>query len=180
MGQVNVTLNGRTYRLSCGDGEEQRLLKLVAHVRGHVDKLVNEHGQIGDERLLLMASLLITDELIELRAAVGEPETPSEIPVAKNPRQTTAARLPLPRTAGATDLATGIQAASTAPASSIASGAGDVARAAGPTTSASAVASAAPSPVQPASAVAAQPARSLEFLDATALMKGLEKKVSRT
>ena len=70
MGQVSVTLNGRTYRLSCDDGEEQHLLKVVGHVRGHVDRLTSEHGQIGDERLLLMASILVTDELYELREAV--------------------------------------------------------------------------------------------------------------
>lgn len=67
MGQVSVTLNGRTYRLRCEDGEEQRLFALAEHVREKVDRLVNDFGQIGDDRLLLMASLLVTDELFEAR-----------------------------------------------------------------------------------------------------------------
>lgn len=68
MGQVTITLNGRTYRLKCGDGEEGRLLDLSGHVGGHIDRLVAEFGQIGDDRLLLMASLFIADELWDARA----------------------------------------------------------------------------------------------------------------
>jgi cell division protein ZapA len=69
MGQVSVTLNGRTYRLSCGDGEEARLLALSEHLRAHIDKLVAQLGQVGDDRLLVMAALMITDELFEARDA---------------------------------------------------------------------------------------------------------------
>jgi cell division protein ZapA len=68
MGQVTVTLNGRTYRLSCGDGEEQRLLALADHVRGKLNGLIQQFGQAGEDRLLLMAALLIADELWDARA----------------------------------------------------------------------------------------------------------------
>ena len=67
MGQVTVTINGRTYRLSCGEGEESRLLELAEHVRVRVEGLAAEFGQVGDERLIVMASLLIADELLEAR-----------------------------------------------------------------------------------------------------------------
>lgn len=67
MGQVTVTLNGRSYRLRCGDGEEKRLLALSSHVKSKVDGLVAEFGQVGDDRLMLMAALLIADELWEAR-----------------------------------------------------------------------------------------------------------------
>ena len=67
MGQVTVTLNGRSYRLRCGDGEEKRLLALSSHVKAKVDGLVAEFGQVGDDRLMLMAALLIADELWEAR-----------------------------------------------------------------------------------------------------------------
>ena len=65
MGQVAVTLNGHTYRLKCGDGEEQRLQMLVEHVRGKIDDLASDYGQIGNERLLLMTSIMIADELFD-------------------------------------------------------------------------------------------------------------------
>jgi cell division protein ZapA len=67
MGQVAITLNGRSYRLRCGDGEEQRLFALAEHVRAKLDDLTREFGQVGDDRLLLMAALLIADELFDLR-----------------------------------------------------------------------------------------------------------------
>ena len=33
MGQVSVTLNGRTYRLECGEGEETHLIALAEYLR---------------------------------------------------------------------------------------------------------------------------------------------------
>lgn len=77
MGQVTVTLNGRTYRLRCEDGEEQRLLALSEHVKEKVEQLIREFGQIGDDRLLLMASLLLTDELFEANERLAGAETGS-------------------------------------------------------------------------------------------------------
>lgn len=68
MGQVTVTLNGRTYRLRCGDGEERRLAELAEHLGLRIDRLALDFGQPGDERLLLMAALLATDELLDTRA----------------------------------------------------------------------------------------------------------------
>ena len=53
MGQVTVTVNGRTYRLRCGDGEEPRLIELATHVGNRIDGLAAEFGQVGDERLSL-------------------------------------------------------------------------------------------------------------------------------
>ena len=67
MSQVTITLNGRTYKLACDDGEEQHLLKLAAHLSSHVDELRGSFGRVGDDRLLLMAGLMICDELFELR-----------------------------------------------------------------------------------------------------------------
>jgi cell division protein ZapA len=72
VGQIAITLNDRTYRLRCGDGEEQRLLELATHVSARVEGLVAEFGQVGDDRLMLMAALMITDELWEARAEAAE------------------------------------------------------------------------------------------------------------
>jgi cell division protein ZapA len=69
MGQVAINVNGRSYRFNCGDGEESRLQELAAYVRGRIEALAHQHGNAGGERLLLMAALLITDELLDARAA---------------------------------------------------------------------------------------------------------------
>jgi cell division protein ZapA len=67
MGQVTVVLNGRTYRLECGEGEESHLIALAEYLGTYVEDMKRKFGQVGDDRLILMASLLVTDELWELR-----------------------------------------------------------------------------------------------------------------
>lgn len=72
MAQVDVTVNGRSYRIACDDGQEGHLTELAAFVDGKVAELVAALGQVGDARLLVMASLLIADELSETYAALRE------------------------------------------------------------------------------------------------------------
>ena len=72
MGQVAVTLNGRSYRFDCGDGEDARLAELAAFVKGRVEEISRQFGNAGDERILLMAALLIADELWDARVALAE------------------------------------------------------------------------------------------------------------
>lgn len=59
---VNVMVNSRAYTIACDDGEEEHLRDLAAHVDGKVKELLGSVGQVGEQRLLLMAALLIADE----------------------------------------------------------------------------------------------------------------------
>ncbi len=72
MGQVSITLNGRTYRLECDDGEEKHLLKLAETVGEQMESLKGKFGQIGDDRLMLMAGLMVADELAETKRKLEE------------------------------------------------------------------------------------------------------------
>jgi cell division protein ZapA len=72
LGEVSVTLNGRTYRLECGAGEEAHLIALAEYLGSHVDTMKQKFGQVGDDRLILMASLMVTDELWEVRRQMQE------------------------------------------------------------------------------------------------------------
>lgn len=63
MGQVAVTINGRKYQIACDDGQEAHLTRLGTYVDKRISELVASVGQIGDARLLVMASLLVADEL---------------------------------------------------------------------------------------------------------------------
>ena len=65
MAQVDVAINGKSYRIACDDGQEDHLLQLAAFVDQRIQELVASVGQVGDARLLVMASLLISDELSE-------------------------------------------------------------------------------------------------------------------
>ncbi|MGI9477687.1 MAG: cell division protein ZapA [Hyphomicrobiaceae bacterium] len=73
MGQISIKIQNRTYRLSCDDGEEQRLTELAGHVRDKADQLIAEYGRIGDEHLMLMSAILIADELWDERAGEAAP-----------------------------------------------------------------------------------------------------------
>jgi cell division protein ZapA len=75
MAETAISLNGRTYSLSCGEGEDGRLRQLSEIVRGKLDGLVAEYGQVGDDRLLLLSALLIADDMLEARARVEALET---------------------------------------------------------------------------------------------------------
>lgn len=68
MGKVSLSINGRQYDVGCDDGQESHLYTLADYVNHKVGELVGGAGQIGEARLLLMASLLIADELMEARA----------------------------------------------------------------------------------------------------------------
>ena len=68
MGQVAINLNGRSFRFDCGDDEEARLKELAAYVSSRVEDLTREFGNVGEQRLLLMAALYIADELWDARA----------------------------------------------------------------------------------------------------------------
>ncbi|BEV46296.1 cell division protein ZapA [Afipia carboxidovorans] len=63
MTHVNVTINGRQYRMACEEGQETRLLRLAEMLESRVTDLRGKFGEIGDQRLTVMASLTIADEL---------------------------------------------------------------------------------------------------------------------
>lgn len=67
MGQVDIVINGRTFRLGCDEGEEPHLRLLAAHLQQHVDNLRQRFGAIGDDQLLLLAGLMVGDELWDSR-----------------------------------------------------------------------------------------------------------------
>ncbi len=67
MGQVSITINGRNYQVACDDGQESHLIKLANFLNDRVEELSGTMGQIGDNRILLMASLLIVDELFDAK-----------------------------------------------------------------------------------------------------------------
>ncbi len=71
MTQVVVTINGRNYSIACDEGQEPQVEKLAQYVNGKVEGLVQTVGQIGEPRLLMMASLIIADELSDLRDEVA-------------------------------------------------------------------------------------------------------------
>jgi cell division protein ZapA len=67
MPQVSVTIDNRKYRLACNEGEEARLESLAGMMDGKIGELRAAFGEIGDQRLVVMAALTIADNLMEAR-----------------------------------------------------------------------------------------------------------------
>ena len=66
MPQVNVTINGRQFRMACEDGQEEHLTRLARELDARIESLRGKFGEIGDTRLTVMAALTIADELGEM------------------------------------------------------------------------------------------------------------------
>lgn len=67
MGQVSVTVAGKSYRIGCNDGEEPHLIALAETVDAKISELRETFGEIGDMRLHVMAALTFADETSEMR-----------------------------------------------------------------------------------------------------------------
>jgi cell division protein ZapA len=65
MAQVSVTINGRQFRMSCEDGEEDHLMNLARELDTRIGGLRTKFGEIGDTRLTVMAAITVADELAE-------------------------------------------------------------------------------------------------------------------
>ena len=63
MAQVNLTVNGRIYKMACEDGEEQHVTELGQRFDEAINELRSVLGEIGDQRLMVMAGILMTDRL---------------------------------------------------------------------------------------------------------------------
>lgn len=67
MAAVIVTIAGRTYRLSCDDGEESRLEQLARYVENKILAMKDSFKDIGEQRIVVMAAIAIADEATESR-----------------------------------------------------------------------------------------------------------------
>jgi len=72
MGEVVVKVNGRDFALSCADGQEPRIRRLAQYVDGKIGEFAKNLGQIGEARLILLAALVIADELSDANDALQQ------------------------------------------------------------------------------------------------------------
>lgn len=74
MGQVTVTIDGKSYRMACDDGQESHLEGLAAEFDARVQRMRGSLGEIGDMRLTVMAAITTEDEVAELRRKLAAAE----------------------------------------------------------------------------------------------------------
>jgi cell division protein ZapA len=65
--QVSVRINGYSYTVGCEDGQEHHLVAMAGEVENRIDSIKALGGQSGEARLLVLAALLMADELHDLR-----------------------------------------------------------------------------------------------------------------
>ena len=72
MANVNIKFNGKEFLLSCDNGQEEHLEELSLHLNKKFNKLKNNLGNIGENKLLLISSIKIMDEYFETKKKINE------------------------------------------------------------------------------------------------------------
>lgn len=65
MAQVAVTIAGRVYRMACGEGEEEHLQGLARTLDKRIGTMRGQFGEIGDQRITIMAAITLADDLAD-------------------------------------------------------------------------------------------------------------------
>jgi len=65
MAEVTLEINGRKYRMACEDGQEPHLHALAERFNTRLDTFRGSFGEVGDNRLAVMAGLAVLDDLVE-------------------------------------------------------------------------------------------------------------------
>ncbi len=73
MANVEFEIAARSYSVACREGDEPHLRQLAAIVDRKAKEAAEALGNMGEARQLLFASLLLADELKEVRSGSGAP-----------------------------------------------------------------------------------------------------------
>ncbi len=69
---VTVSIVGRSYEVSCDAGQEEHVRHMAGEVDRRANELLRQVGAVGEARLLVMAALVMADEIADLRQAVRD------------------------------------------------------------------------------------------------------------
>ena len=70
MANVNIKFNGKDFLLSCEDGQEDHLEELAVNLNNKFEKLKNDLGNIGENKLLLITAIKVMDEYFDTKKNV--------------------------------------------------------------------------------------------------------------
>jgi len=72
MANVSIKFNGKEFLLSCDDGQEEHLEELLIQINKKFNKLKNELGNLGENKLLLITAVKVMDEYYETSKRVDQ------------------------------------------------------------------------------------------------------------
>ncbi len=67
MAEVNISINGRNYDIACDRGQEGRIIDLAAYIDQKVKEIASSGAAFNDSHLLVLTSLILADELFEVK-----------------------------------------------------------------------------------------------------------------
>ncbi|WP_114228982.1 MULTISPECIES: cell division protein ZapA [Sphingomonas] len=102
MAEINFEIAGRPYRLACRDGEEDNLRAAASLVDAKSREALAGMGAMSEAKQLLLAALLVADQLIEKKGE--QPAAPSAQPEPQFVRRVDALAERLERLAGSLEL----------------------------------------------------------------------------
>jgi cell division protein ZapA len=71
MAQVTIRINGYAYTVGCEDGQEAHLERMAVEIEQRINSIKAIGGQSGEARLLMLAALLLADELHDTKTAAA-------------------------------------------------------------------------------------------------------------
>ncbi len=72
MANVSIKFNGKEFLLSCEDGQEEQLEELLIQLNQKFNKLKNNLGNLGENKLLIITAVKIMDEYYETQKKVEQ------------------------------------------------------------------------------------------------------------
>ena len=75
MANVSIKFNGKEFLLSCEDGQEEHLEELLIQINQKFNKLKNELGNLGENKLLLITAVKVMDEYYDTAKKVEKKKT---------------------------------------------------------------------------------------------------------
>jgi cell division protein ZapA len=80
--KVDININGRLYAVACDEGQEGRVRELAGIVDSRVRQLTGPGpvGGVGETQILVLAGLMLADELSETKAALETQPKPEPAP----------------------------------------------------------------------------------------------------
>ncbi len=97
MPQLDIKLNGRSYKIACKSGEELRLQQLADYLNGRVSTLAHQLGSNAqDTQLFMLTCFMLADELAEAknnRSAQQAKDSVLQMPIDNSVNDNVAKRL---------------------------------------------------------------------------------------
>jgi cell division protein ZapA len=87
MAQVTIRINGYAYTVGCEDGQETHLEQMALDIEQRIASIKSIGGQSGEARLLMLAALLLADELHDMRSAQSAAPAPTPAAAKADPEK---------------------------------------------------------------------------------------------